>query len=77
MANRHLLAASRVDEFKAWLTEKEWMVLAPTNYFEAVRARRGKRTIVIYKRLGDHQHLTVKDCDERIVRLFLKERRRK
>ncbi len=77
MANRHLLAASRADEFKAWLAENGWVIEAPKDYYEVIRARRGKRVLIVYRRLEKGQHLTIHDKDAGVVRAFLKDKRRR
>lgn len=77
MANRHLLAASRADEFKEWLSENGWVIEEQADYYEVIRARRGKRKLIVYRRLKEGQHLTIHDKDVGIVRAFLNDRRKK
>ena len=75
MANRNTLPSSAVEEFKKWLGESGWAIEKTKDYYEVVRARRGKRTLIVYQRLGEHQHLTLQDKDVGVAKSFLKEMR--
>lgn len=78
MANRMLLAIKLKDEFESWLIEKGYEILTTTpNSFEVIRARKGKRVLVIFKRIEAKEHFSIMDKDASIVRQFIRERKMK
>ena len=83
MANRHTLAASRLEEFKDWLISEGFQIHEPKGFYEVIRATKASRkhTLLVHKRASAAGgktvvHLTVADRDMDIVRAFLRNRRK-
>lgn len=76
MANRHTLHINAIDDFKEWLTRDGWELKPTKGFYEVIRATKGKRTFLAFKRLKDNlQHLSTADKDAGIVRAYLKDKR--
>ena len=83
MANRCLLSASRLDDFKAYLVEQGAEIQEPKGDFEVLRAviYGRKHPVIVYRR--DHNngggaaitHLSLLDRDVSIVRRYIRDRR--
>lgn len=74
MANRNTLHKSQLPAFKEWLSQTGWELLLPKGDWEAVRAKKGNRLLLVYDRIaGDH--LTVDDIFTGVVRAFINSRR--
>ncbi len=74
MANRHLLAVNKLEDFKQWLIKNGWNIEEPTNIYEVLRARKEseKYPLIVYKRIKDNLvHLSLSDYNSRIVRQYL------
>lgn len=83
MPNRHILAVSKLEEFKAWLSQKGWQLQDTKGYWEVLRATRNgrKRPFIIYERMDTNNgtplvHLTVEDRDVQIVYSFLHDKKK-
>lgn len=75
MATRNLLHLSHLEEFKTWLTSKGWEVHNPRGMYEAIRAKKDSKWIIVFRKMGAKEHLSVRDADWWIVRQFYRERR--
>lgn len=74
MSNRHTLAANKLDDFSEWLLEDGWSLEPTKGDFEVLRARKDRRILQLYTRMGNPQHITVMDKDHDIVRQYLNTR---
>lgn len=72
MANRDTLHLKHLEPFTLWLMEQGYQRMEPTNFYEALRMRNGKDTIVLYRRNNMEQHFSVRDKDMQLVRAFLR-----
>lgn len=83
MANRHILAVMKLDDFKNWLISDGWQIQEPKGFYEALRAtKEGKKhPLIIYSRLATNggkepMHFSVADEDCGVVRAYLRDRRK-
>lgn len=74
MATRSLLHIKHKDEFIEWLKKDGFTIEEPKGEYEVIRARKGKRILLVYERLEMKEHFTVRGCDMKIVGAFFKER---
>ena len=82
MANRSILAVSKLEDFKNWLIFEGWKIAETKDYFEVLRAvKEGRKNpLIVYKRLSSDNgnklvHLTVLDRDIGTVKAYLRNRR--
>lgn len=74
MANRYTLHVSHLPKLQEWLQAKGFELLPLSNNpYEVLRARKDKRTIVVYKKLNAKEHLSIMDRDYPLIRAFLNE----
>lgn len=74
MANRHLLAVNKLDEFKDWLIQNGWKIEEPKGYYEVLRARKNteRLPLIIYERAKENLvHLSVSDWNAKYVAQFI------
>ena len=73
MAERGLLHIKHLDDFRAWLEKQGFKQLPLSrNEYEVLRMKRGKNTVVVFKKLRSKEHLSVMEKDFRLVMGFLK-----
>lgn len=72
MANRDTLHLKHLEPFTLWLMEQGYVRQPTTNFYEALRMRKGKDTIVLYRRNNMEQHFSVREKDMRLVHAFLR-----
>ena len=75
MAERCLLHQSKLDLLKWWLSSKGYEIQATKDCFEVLRAKKGKETVIIYKKIGAKVHFTVQQKDHKLIRQFIRETR--
>lgn len=74
MANRHLLAVNKLEEFKNWLIENNWKIEKTKGNYEVLRARKSteKLPLIVYKKDKDGLiHLSVSDWNAKYVADFI------
>lgn len=74
MANRHLLAVNKLEEFKNWLIENDWKIERTKGNYEVLRARKSteKLPLIVYKKDKDGLiHLSVSDWNTKYVYEFI------
>ena len=74
MANRHLLAVNKLEDFKNWLIENDWQIEKPKGNYEVLRARKSteKLPLIVYKKDKDGLvHLSVSDWNTKYVYEFI------
>lgn len=74
MANRHLLAINKLEDFKNWLIENDWQIEKPKGNYEVLRARKSteKLPLIVYKKDKDGLiHLSVSDWNTKYVYEFI------
>ena len=83
MANRHILAVNKLDDFKEWLVSDGWQIQEPKGYYEALRAtKEGKKhPMIIYFRHDTNGgnkiiHYSVADRDCGVVGAYIRDRRK-
>lgn len=81
MANRHIIAVNKLDDFKAWLGTDGWQIQEPKGDFEVLRATKDgrKHPLLVYYRHDTNGgkelvHYTVCDRDMGVVRAYLKKK---
>lgn len=73
MAVRNLLHMDKLESFEDFLRAEGYMILPVSrNPYEALRARKGKDTVIIYRRSDAKEHLSIMDKDFQLVERFLK-----
>lgn len=82
MANRNILALSKIDDFKDWLVSDGWKLQKTEGVWEIVRARKDGRKypLIIYKKMNTENgnttvHCSVLNRDVGVVRAYLRERK--
>ena len=75
MATRNLLHLRHIDEFKKWLESEGWVVHPTKGIYEAIRAKKDSKWIIVYQKDGAKEHFSVRDADNWIVRKFYRVRR--
>lgn len=75
MANRNTLHVNKLNDFRDWLEADGWDIYPCKGYFEVLRAVKGARVLIVYKRLGDIEHYTVTDKYVGVVKAFLRDRK--
>lgn len=82
MANRNILALSKIDDFKDWLVSDGWKLQKTEGVWEVVRARKDGRKypLIIYKKMNTDNgnttvHCSVLNRDVGVVRAYLRERK--
>lgn len=77
MANRHTLHINAIDDFKKWLVCDGWELQTPKGYYEVIRAKKGNRLFMAYRRLNNNlQHLSTTDKDARIIYAYIKSKKK-
>jgi len=72
MANRHTLHIKHLPKLKKWLHEEGYVLLPLSNNpYEVLRARYGRRTLVVYKKLNAKEHLSYADKDSPLIKRFI------
>lgn len=75
MANRYLLALSKLDEFAAWAKTKGYQREPTKGQHEVLRLRkRGKPPQIYFRRDGGRQHATCQQAGVGLVRRWIRER---
>jgi hypothetical protein len=69
--SRNTLHRSKLDDFREWLKGDGWEMEKTKGDFEVLRARKGKRLLLIYDRHGG-DHYSYADTFGGIIRAFLK-----
>lgn len=74
MANRHLLAVNKLDDFKSWLIQNNWQIEDVKGQYEVLRARKSTEhlPLIVYKKDKDGLvHLSVSDWNAKYVQQFI------
>lgn len=74
MANRHLLAENKLEEFKSWLIKHDWHIEPIKSKYEVLRARKSteKQPLIVYKKdKAGLIHLSLSDYNSRFVVEFI------
>lgn len=75
MAERCLLHQNKLDLLRWWLLSRGYEIQAPKGIYEELRAKKGKDTVIIFKKAGAKEHLSVQEKDRYLIRQFLRETR--
>lgn len=74
MAIRALLHTNKLKDFESWLEKQGYMILPTSkNPYEILRAKKDKDTVIIYKKGGNEEHLSIMDKDYPLIRKFIRE----
>ena len=73
MAERCLLHQSKIELLKWWLCSNGYELQDTKGFYEVLRARKGKETVIIFRQSDKHEHFTVQQKDYRLIRQFVKE----
>lgn len=74
MAIRALLHMNKLKDFESWLEKQGYMILPTSkNPYEILRAKKDKDTVLIYKKCGSEEHLSIMDKDYPLIRKFIRE----
>lgn len=74
MANRCMLAINKLENFKQWLLEEGWNLEPVMGFYEIVRARKGKRVLLVYRKNEIKEHVSVPDSSMDVVKKFIQHR---
>lgn len=75
MAERCLLHQNKLDLLKWWLSSRGYEIQATKGIYEVLRANKGKDTVIIFKKNGAKEHLSVQQKDHKLIRQFIQETR--
>lgn len=75
MAERCLLHQNKLDLLKWWLSSRGYEIQATKGIYEVLRAKKDKDTVIIFKKDGAKEHLSVQQKDHRLIRQFIRETR--
>lgn len=74
MAIRALLHMNKLKDFESWLEKQGYMILPTSkNPYEILRAKKDKDTVIIYKKGGSEEHLSIMDKDYPLICKFIRE----
>lgn len=74
MANRALLHMNKLKDFECWLEKQGYMILPISkNPYEILRAKKGKDTVIIYRKGDSKEHLSIMDKDYDLIHKFMME----
>lgn len=74
MANRALLHMNKLKDFESWLEKQGYMILPTSkNPYEILRAKKGKDTVIIYRKGDSKEHLSIMDKDYDLIHKFMME----
>ena len=75
MAERCLLHKNKLDLLKWWLSSRGYEIQATKGFYEVLRAKKDKNTVVIFKKDNAKEHLavSVQQKDYRLIRQFIRE----
>lgn len=73
MAERCLLHQNKLDLLKWWLSSRGYEIQATKGMYEVLRAKKGKDTVIIFKKAGAKEHLSVQQKDHNLIRQFIRE----
>lgn len=73
MAERCLLHQSKLELLKWWLAQNGYQLQEPKGFYEVLRAKKKKETVIIYKQSDKVEHFTVQQKDYRLIRQFITE----
>jgi hypothetical protein len=77
MATRNLLHKIHLEAFKEWLKNDGWAILdGARGLYEVIRAKKGDRWLIVYRKADAKEHYSVRDVDCGIVRNFLRRKKR-
>lgn len=71
IATRELLHKSKLEDFKTWLIKEGWTIQELKGYYEVLRAKKLKETLIVYKKLNMKEHYSVSDKDVNLVYKFI------
>ena len=74
MANRHLLAINKLEDFRNWLLKNGWQIEETKGKYEVLRARKSteKLPLIVYKKDKDGLvHLSTSDWNTKYVYEFI------
>lgn len=75
MAERCLLHKNKLELLKWWLSSKGYEIQPTKDFYEILRAKKDKDTIIIYRKNEIKEHLTVQQKDHKLIRQFIRETR--
>lgn len=75
MATRNLLHKSHLEEFKEWLIKVGYQIHDTKGPYEVLRASKGSKWLIVYRKADAKEHYTVRDIDYTTVSRFLRARR--
>lgn len=61
MANRNTLHKTKLGDFTEWLIQDGWTIQQPKGFYEVLRAKKGKRTMLVFSKLEAKEHYTIPD----------------
>lgn len=71
MAERNFLHIKHLDEFRDYLASRGYLAVPLSrNEYEVLRMKRNKDTVIVFKKNGAKEHLSVMDKDIHHVRCF-------
>lgn len=72
MAIMNLLRTDQLEEFEEFLESEGYMILPLSkNPYEVLRAKKGRVSVIIYRRSEAKEYLSIADKDYKLVKRFL------
>lgn len=72
MATRNLLHKSHLEPFKEWLIKTGYEIHDTKGIYEVLRASKGSKWLIVYRKDSLKEHYTVRDIDYTTVSRFLR-----
>ena len=76
MALRNRLHINKIEDFKSWLVQDGWELVDVKGYYEVLRAKKAKRTLIVYKKLDAKEHVSVQDKDSGVLGAYFRDRKK-
>ena len=76
MANRRTLHMNSIGEFKDWLVKDGWELHEPKGIWEVIRAKKGTRIFLAFRKKEAKEHLSTSDKDNDVVMEFINSKKK-
>lgn len=73
MAERCLLHKNKLDLLKWWLSSRGYEIQDTKGIYEVLRAKKGKDTVIVFRKSEVKEHLSVQQKDYKLIRQFINE----
>ena len=75
MAERCLLHQNKLELLKWWLSSRGYEIQSTKGMYEVLRAKKDKDTVIVFRKNGAKEHLSVQQKDYKLIRQFIQDTR--